>query len=398
MRNLTVFLLLGVIGPPVFSDQLPPPAPVTVAQLVQLLSASHDLSDKPLARAIANRKLTERLSHAGEARLAKALPGKESRLALLAIADESAFLGPPSSEIPALPPPSAADQTALIHKFVAYAAHAMHELPNFIAKRNTVWFLGTPDAVPPALHGALFASARMPPHGDDRLATTGSTRSTVFYRNGREAFASWWYRDQECAHQLGSNFSGEFGELLGRVASAVTHGTVAWSHWEQSPSGPLAVFSWRTDLIYQYPDFCPAQSNNQPLHIHARGEIALNPADGSALRVAEMWRYQAAVAPAWPLFTQETDTAIDYGPQALGGKIYLCPQRSVSVVAYPWIGALPDIERLERRFGLAPGLAADPLVEAVDDITFTGYHVFHATVRILPAGHAGPPASAPPQR
>lgn len=118
-----------------------------------------------------------------------------------------------------------------------------------------------------------------------------------------------------------------------------------------------------------------------------------------------MWRY--AVVPPGDVtpFTQKQDTAVEYGPQQIGGKTYLCPSRSTSLVQYPYMP--PDAAGimgliyssgamdLKSRFGLAE----EPTIENINDITFTDYHLFGATVRILPSGaeSAPKPPLATPQ-
>ena len=50
---------------------------------------------------------------------------------------------------------------------------------------------------------------------------------------------------------------------------------------------------------------------------------------------------------------------IEYGPEVLGEKTYICPKRGVA---------------------LSQGLRQ----QWVNNVVFTGYHLFHATTRILP--------------
>jgi hypothetical protein len=92
---------------------------------------------------ISEMKLTERLSRAEEVRLAEELPDMKSRRTLLAIADESAFLDPPASEIPNLPAPSQPTQISLIRQAEDYLQKTVPQLPNFLATRTTIRFWGT---------------------------------------------------------------------------------------------------------------------------------------------------------------------------------------------------------------------------------------------------------------
>ncbi|MGA7886035.1 MAG: hypothetical protein WCA44_09845 [Acidobacteriaceae bacterium] len=408
MRTLILLALAALLAASSLAgQQAPEMRSVTVAQLEQFLNDESNGWDKPVARQLAEMKLTERLSDAEEARLEKLVPGKQSRLALLALADESAFLDPPASQIPNRPPPSSGEQAALISKTVAYATEVMHLLPNLLAERTTVWFVGTPNTISPDLHTALFQANLRQPRSDGRLATTGTTRAEVFYRGGQEGYVNPADQHVECSYQIGSNAWGEFGDVLGRVADAMTHGTVTWGHWEQSSAGPLAVFAYQADLTYKFPTFCSGQTQLPPVQVHAQGEIAVNPADGSVLRVTEMWSYTVSSIAGWKPFTQEQKTAVEYAAQKIGDRTYLCPRRSTSLSLYPYfppasggiMGLIYSSEGLDpmSRFGLA----AEPTIENINDITFRDYHLFRATVRILPDGATRAPQPDPethPQR
>lgn len=404
MRRFTIPVLLTMSMPLALAAPTPATQMVTVAQLEQFVSANRSVNDGKLAVQISDMKLTERLSDADEVRLAKELPGKKSKLALLAIADESAFLDLPPSEIPNLPPPDRATQTALLNKATEYAIHAMKELPNFSATRTTVWFAGTPTVVPMKLHNALFRWTAVPPHGDERLAGTGTTKATVVYRDGREEYGNdpkGNAEEAELSHQCGSNIYGEFGEVLGQAALVATKGTVVWSHWEKGAPGLLAGFRYAGDFIYKFPMLCPNQVHLPPVLIHAVGEMAVDPADGTVLRVSQVWRWTEN-----PYgqngFQQEIDTMVEYGPIDIDGRNYFCPLKSVSIVFEPVMGSPSAMEHFELKFGLS----GDPVTEDVDDITFADYHVFRAEAHILsgdttqPAAPstsspANPPASNP---
>src|SRR5580658_7411895 len=81
---------------------------ISVEQLEQVLSAAHGRPDADIARQLSDLELTERFSSEKEAQWISALPGEDSRHALIALADASAFLDPPASEIPAQPAPDLA--------------------------------------------------------------------------------------------------------------------------------------------------------------------------------------------------------------------------------------------------------------------------------------------------
>lgn len=394
MRKLVVGILLGLISIASSAARAKQPSTrfVTVAQLEQALAADQGVKDKKLAREIADMKLTERLSDAEEARLAQALPGKQSRLAILAIADESAFLDPPPSEIPNLPPPSRAEQTALINKAIQYAIRTTREWPNFFATRITTRFDGTSVAVPASTNPLIEAPGHQ---GDQRLSSSGTTKVGVVYRDGREEYANGRKGlEQECGTGgiPQSATTGEFGELLALAAWEASQGTVSWSHWEREPDGRVvAVFQYAAKVVHKITTDCPdvLHFDLPPLPVDARGEIDVNPADGSIWRVTNMER--SGIGERQKRITAELDMMVEYGPVDIGGRIYLCPVQSVTLALITPLIGRQQLDDIARRYGVPDGL----ITEELNHAEFANYHVFRATVKVLPGGVANSPHSPP---
>lgn len=118
--------------------------PVTRGQLDQLLTSAHGRTDADMARQIADLRLTERLSPARLAAMQSQLPGDKSRQALLALADESAFLAPSAAEILPKAAPDLPEQRRMLGLVVAYVGKTIPQLPNFLATRVTAHFADTP--------------------------------------------------------------------------------------------------------------------------------------------------------------------------------------------------------------------------------------------------------------
>jgi hypothetical protein len=115
-----------------------------VVQLERLLAAAHSKPDGKAAQLLSDLELSERLSSAKLAVWEERLPGPASRRALVILADQSAFLDPPPSEIPAAATPDLADQRKIMTLAVDYAQKTIHQLPNFFATRDTIRFEDTP--------------------------------------------------------------------------------------------------------------------------------------------------------------------------------------------------------------------------------------------------------------
>src|SRR5580692_4763904 len=112
MRRLILAGLLVVMALPASAAKR-----VTVAQLETSLTAdfSSHMADAEIARHVADLELIERLTDATLYQFAKAQPlGPRTALALQLLADQSAFLDPPPSELPATQTPDAATQQRMM--------------------------------------------------------------------------------------------------------------------------------------------------------------------------------------------------------------------------------------------------------------------------------------------
>jgi hypothetical protein len=95
---LNAFASLGV---PTNGGPILPPRPaekVTVEELEHKLAALHGKKDQDFAKRLGGMELRERLNSAKLAEIEAGLPGEKSRMALLVMADASAFLGLPAAE------------------------------------------------------------------------------------------------------------------------------------------------------------------------------------------------------------------------------------------------------------------------------------------------------------
>jgi len=105
------------------------------------------------------------------------------------------------------------------------------------------------------------------------------------------------------------------------------------------------------------------------------GEIAVNPADGSVLRLTMV----ADLKPDDPVV--KADLMVEYGPVELGGRTYICPVKSVAL----------SLDHILYRTALstaAAALAAPQL--RVNDELFKQYHLFRGDVHILAGAVEGP--------
>jgi VWFA-related protein len=361
--GLTARTNTGYYDEPFYDD---PPDPkvrrVTVAQLEQII---REMPRNHEAEQLANLRLTERLSNAQLASLTAVLHGKNAREALEAVADQSALLGPPPSEIPADPPPDAATQQRMLAAAVDYLTQTISTLPNFFATRRTVSFGETP-----AYHELNTNQEGVPIHVEERSV------GTVLYRDGAEVVnTTLTQRGQESQALI---TSGIFGPLLRntlRNAMELTGG-VTWSRWEQAADGRRAVFRFlvppdKTQHL-RISGCCVADGRANPYAIVPgyHGQITVDPSNGAILRV----EIEADLPGFVPV--NRSEIMVAYGPVEIGGKTYILPIRSASI----WRGRrLEPLKEWNESF-----MTWGPYETRLNEFTFDQYHMFHGEARMLP--------------
>jgi len=395
MRKLAVWTLMAGMAFPACAARR-----VTVEELEQAVAADQGKLDTQAARQFSEMELTERLSTARLERLSAQLPGEKSKQALRALADESAFLQPPAAEIPATATPDAAAQRRMMAKTVHYLGKTLPMLPNLFATRDTARFETRP--------GVDAGSA------DNPLRPSGRSAITVLYRDGHELADMSTAKDKAPSLERGLATWGEFGPILGTVLMDAAHSRLAWSHWELSPAGPQAVFYYsvpREKSHYDVSFCCVAEQYGLEVNVLRQragyhGEMTIDPATGSIMRIT----VEADLPTGNPI--TRADIAVEYGPQEIGGKTYICPSRGIAVALGPDIrslaralhpaaaGALPSLQQTS-----LDSIAQGPRQRMVNDIEFRQFHVLRAESRVMTgkeaedavasAASAPAPAAAP---
>jgi VWFA-related protein len=390
---------------------------LTVTQLEETLSAdiAAHRADTDMAHRVGDVELSERLTAATLDHFAARLAiGPRTALALELLADRSAFLDPPASELPATEPPDAAAQQRMMDAARGWVIATVPRLPNFFATRTTNRFDDGPQVLNPG---------DWPVRAGLHLAGTISRQIT--FRDGKEvldAAAEPAAGSQEQAQQeLGLHTIGEFGPELSIVLSDTAKGQVTWSHWEQTPAGLAAVFRYevpraashyavnyccirdqefveRRDLRFNSRNQSPqqmatlaktdaSQSFRDTPGYH--GSIFVDPATGAILRIT----LEAELKESDPI--SRAQTVVEYGPVKIGEDSYICPVRSLAISMEPAVYK-------------ANGEPRSPATLLINETSFTHYHRLGTTIRMLAdngapgAGAAGagdssaPAGSAPP--
>jgi VWFA-related protein len=369
---LTVRAPTGYYNEPVYFDSPRPGIEkVTVAQLEDLVHSQTDL-----LRKLENLELTERLSTPRLDALLSVIHGERERQALTAISDLSIALAPPADEIVNRPPPPVEGQRAILLRTFDYLRNAIPKLPDFSALRNTVRF-----EEPPERPDEIWKM----PHQDRTLHFAAGEHATVLYRNGHEVV--------EKKRKLGKRpvagvrardleTRGTFGPILAYVltAAATSPSTLSWKRWERGKYGDLAVFSYRVASTNNVPELtfcCLPEGDGTSLYQNKAdtyGEFALNPDTGAIMRIVINADLDEERDPDVPLIRSQI--MVEYGPEELGGMIYICPRRSVEI-------SRGRSEREVNEWGMVFSLYSY-FETMTNDVTFGGYHKFGSEARILP--------------
>lgn len=370
---------------------------LSVEQLERALASAHGQEDSKVARQLSAVELTERLSSAKFKQLSVTLPGEKSREALLALADTSAFLRPPSAEIPATASPDDVTQRQMMALTVNYLAKTLPLLPNLLATRDIVRF----ETRPSSLNDSVDA---------ERLLAVSRSSATVFYRDGHEFLSTGVAKTGEPrAPDKGLTTWGEFGPILGIVLIDAAKNTLGWSHWELGAAGPVAVFHYAVPVDrshYEVRFCCVTQSygletNVLTQHVGYHGEISVDPASGTILRITII----ADPAAGNPI--AQADLVVEYGPVDLGGKTYFCPMRGIA------LARSSDLKSLSKSLSQLTDSSASGKQPAVqrtnltaltnsaqqyllNDITFQSFHLFRSEARIVTGAEAEAASKATP--
>ena len=371
---------------------------VTVEQLEHILAAAHGKKDQDLAKRLGGMELIERLNSGKLAEIEAGLPGEKSRMALLVLADASAFLQLPRAEVPATAPPDFDTERLILHKAAENVIASIQKFPDFFARETTNRFHDlkltsfSSDAEPVILERQPFEPL-------------DSFNNTVYYRNGREVEeTAEMHRQDKSMPRDGLVNWGVFGPLQHIVMTDIYKGKIGWGHWEQRATGPVAVFRYsipkeKSDYVVKYcclgfPNGQQHESQSVPAF---HGEIAIDAETGAVYRVVIF----TDLSRGDPVF--QADIMVEYEPVEIGGKVYICPRKSVSITTAVspkfrspcagGVGVLTSDCTIQD--------ASKPRDTAINDTVYDSYHVFRSEVRIVPQEGAGqgdktsPDSSAP---
>ncbi len=379
-RKGAILLVAGCMGLPALASN-----PVTVDQLAAIVAKAQTKMDGEAAKELSGLELTERLSSARYEQLRVVLPGDRSKEALLALADVSAFLDPPASDIPATATPDKAAQRRMMGLTVNYLSKTLPLLPNLFAARDVVRFEGRPVS----LDASQVA--------DNSLREVSKSRATVLYRDGREFVDPGQTKDKKPqAPDKGMTTWGEFGPIMGTVLIDAARSNLVWSHWELSGNGPQAVFQYAVPKEKSHYDVrfcCVAESYGMEINILTQrtgyhGEITIDPDSGTILRLTVISDLPAGN----PI--EKASIAVEYGAVDIGGKTYYCPIKGIALADAPdlkamhaalnpppgadSVSALPSLQKAS-----LSSITHQPQQTLLNDIAFREFHLFRSNANMV---------------
>ncbi|MGA8728504.1 MAG: VWA domain-containing protein [Terracidiphilus sp.] len=377
MRHLILLSLLAAMTLPAGAAKR-----VNVAQLEGVLGASiaAHKSDDAIARQIGGMELSERLTEVSLARLkARLASDRHATQALQLLADQSAFLDLPVSELPTTAAPDDAAQQQMLEAARRYVAQTLPRLPNFLATRTINRYDDTPQSQTQGGWGV-----RTGLHLVDTSSHEISVRDERENQPPTQGSAVW-------RAQFGLISGGEFGTTLGMILTDTLQGKLAWSHWEQTPTGLSAMFQYSVPRSASHFEVIGSREKmdrvgfgsvtrgsapsrvgvlpgdpSNTMMVHARpgyhGALWLDPATGTILRIT----IEADSKDGAPF--RQARILVRYGAVQIGDDTFICPIRSVALSM-----ADPDPH----------ALTSDAPTEWLNETLFTGYHRFASTTRIL---------------
>jgi hypothetical protein len=256
-------------------------------------------------------------------------------------------------------------------------------MPNFTALRSTTEFELTTQAQMDAQYSMtrsnrprqtkrityhVLGPAKVDGLPDAELFWIGSLAQVVTSRGGIEVVDT-PSGDVGQSDQTSFNLTstGEFGQMLAVVLVDAYRSKITWDRWEQGSSGPLAIFRYAVPKENSRFAVGFTKDNQAPEYPAYKGEIAIEPASGSILRITIVANGSG------PGFVNETSIMVEFGPIQIAGTNYICPVRGVAIARF--------FDPLKYQKKDPP---PTPIHTSINDVSFTDFHVFRSESRILP--------------
>jgi VWFA-related protein len=280
----------------------------------------------------------------------------------------------------------------------AYVVSLQPRLPNFFVTRSTARFDDSPQVLKPGDWPVRLG-----------MHLVGTSTRSLTYRDGQEIADAATQSGSSAAaapaaQDRGMSSRGEFGPELAIVLTDTAKGKVTWSHWEQTPAGLAAVYTYDVPKAASHFEvsYCclredaPGQRRELRYGNQARGApavVATAPPDARLFKVTPGYHGTLAIDPTTGAILRVTieaelkgddplskaETVVQYGPVMIGDQRFIFPVRSVA------------FSMEQQAFS---GHPQEPPTLLINETSFTHYHRLAASIRMFANG-AEPEPPAP---
>ncbi len=317
---------------------------ISVQQLKDMLDSlqQQKKSDVEVADRLKEIELNEELTGSAANSLISYLPGPLSGVRIEILKEQSAFLAPPSTDLPTTLAPDEAAQKAILAKAADIASRLYMQNPHLTVTKTTLRFEDR--AIVTNSIGLINSNKLLGP-----VQLVGKQVDQVETDKGVEAAAV--SRAKTKWGLNGEISEGEPGTNLGAIfLEASSSGKIRWLRWQMIDGRQTAVFSFVVEKNNSHFDvsYCcfPKTEIEDKITIGLRvgaiqsvstwdtfnkvvgyhGEFFIIPDTGIVIRVIT----HAEMKPTD--FVNREDRRIDYGPVVIASKAYLLPRVSLTAM------------------------------------------------------------------
>ena len=236
MKRLGWILVLLIAVSPAWAAKK-----VTVQQLKDLLVSmqQYNRTDAEVADQLKEIELNEELTSSAANSLKNYLPGTHSSVQVEILKDQSAFLAPPATDLPATPAPDAAAQQAMLAKAADIASRVYVQNPHLSVTKTSLRFedhVITTDSLGFHNTNMLLGPIQLVDNQVDSVETDKGVENAAVSR----AKTKWG--------ENGEISEGEPGTNLGAIfLEATSSGKISWLRWQMIDGRQTAVFSFAVE-------------------------------------------------------------------------------------------------------------------------------------------------------
>jgi hypothetical protein len=360
MKRLGWILVLLMAASPALPDNNKS-TKINVQQLKDLLVTMQQgkKTDFEVSTRLKEIELIEELTAAAKLKLLFLSPGPLTSEQICVLEARTSILAPPSSDLPDLPTPDAAEQKVILDKAISFAAKNDQQIPRLTAKKAVAHYGHLNEFNRWGNRGGAQQGGLVQDRGDSRIMSlTSRYMETVEIDQGVEKVTV--SASDSYLRRISPMPEGGTRPALSLILrQADEGGKIRWLRWETINGIKTAVFSFAVDkrnalYVVDYCCFPTLRSIDvewKPFKktVGLHGELFIDPDTGTSLRIV----MQADLSPTD--YVEQEDTRIDYGQETIGGNMYVVPEGSFTQIYLDAAGDSPTKGNVMRRTILVAG-------------------------------------------